>query len=208
MRAFLISIFGFLTSWWGLWLMAALDSTMVFFLPFGVDIAVIILASRFRKLFWLYPILASGGSICGAAATYYIGRRLGAAGLEHFVSKKRLIGFRRRIEDKGAVALAVLDLIPPPFPFTACILVAGALKVSTPLFFLTLGVTRLLRFGAEAVLAYFYGRQIINWLESDIVEYIGIGLFAVAVIGSTVTIVQLVRNSRAHRGPSQPKRAA
>jgi membrane protein DedA with SNARE-associated domain len=199
MRAFLITIFSFLLSWWGLWLLAALDSTMVLFLPLGVDIAVIILASRTRALFWLYPILASAGSLCGAAITFYIGRRLGEAGLERFVPKKQLVRFRHRIEDKGAVALAVLDMIPPPFPFTACILIAGALKVSTPLFFVTLGATRLLRFGGEAVLAYFYGRQIINWLESDIVTYIGTGLFAVAVIGTAISIVELVHKTRAHR---------
>src|SRR5262245_53961369 len=163
MRSFLITIFGFLMSWWGLWLLAALDSTMVFFLPLGIDIAVIILASHSHTLFWLYPILATGGSLCGAAVTFYVGRKLGAAGLEHFVPKQQLVRFRRRIEEKGAIALAILDLIPPPFPFTACILVAGALKVSTTLFFVTLGVTRLMRFGAEAVLAYFYGRQIISW---------------------------------------------
>ncbi len=82
------------------------------------------------------------GSLCGAAVTFYIGRRLGEPGLEHFVSKGRLDSIRRQIEDKGAIALAVLDLIPPPFPFTACILAAGALEVSTPLFFLTLEATR------------------------------------------------------------------
>src|SRR4051794_11714497 len=119
MRGFFVGIFGALMSWWGIWLIAAFDSSMVFFLPLAVDIGVIILSSRTRELFWLYPILASAGSICGAAITYYIGRRIGEAGLEHFVSRNRLNGFRRRIEDKGAVALAVLDLIPPPFPFTA-----------------------------------------------------------------------------------------
>lgn len=208
MRGFLISIFGSLMSWWGLWLIAALDSTMVFFLPLAVDIAVIILASRSHALFWFYPILASLGSLCGTAVTYYIGRRLGEAGLEHFVSKGRLHSVRRRIEDKGAIALAVLDLIPPPFPFTACILAAGALKVSTPLFFITLGLTRLLRFGLEAVLAYFYGPQIIAWLQSDTFEYIGVFLFAVAVLGTTISIIQIIRKTRAHRTPSRLRPAA
>ena len=207
MRGFFVAIFGGLLSWWGLWLIAALDSTMVFFLPLAVDIAVVILASRSRQLFWLYPILASAGSICGAAITYYIGRRLGEAGLEHYVSKNRLAGFRRRIEEKGAVALAVLDLIPPPFPFTACILAAGALKVDTILFFVTLFLTRLLRFGVEAILAYFYGRQIISWLKSDIVEYIGTALFAAAIIGTIVTIIQLARKKRARRGRSKQRAA-
>ena len=181
---------------------------MVFFLPLSVDIAVIILASRSRELFWLYPILASGGSLCGAAITFYIGRRLGEAGLEHFVPKGRLESIRRRIEDKGAVALAVLDLIPPPFPFTACILAAGALRVSTFLFFLTLGLARLLRFGVEALLAYYYGPQIIGWLQSDTFEYIGIFLFAVAVLGTAITTVQLIRSTRAHRRPSRQRHAA
>src|SRR5438552_1011666 len=121
------------------------------FLPLAVDIGVVILVSRSRELFWAVPDFGILRSLCGAAITYYIGRRLGETGLEPFVSKKRLAGLRRRIEDKGAVALAVLDLIPPPVPFTACILAAGALKVSTPLFFITLGMTRLLRFGVEAV---------------------------------------------------------
>ena len=201
MRGFFATIFGGLLSWWGLWLIAALDSTMVFFLPLAVDIAVVILASRSRELFWLYPILASAGSLCGAALTYYIGRRVGEAGLERYVPKKRLAGFRRRIEEKGAVALPILDLIPPPFPFTACVLAAGALKVDTWLFFVTLFLTRVLRFGAEAVLAYFYGPKIIGWLESDIFEYIGTALFAAAAIGTIVTAIQLVRKSRARGGP-------
>jgi membrane protein YqaA with SNARE-associated domain len=182
---------------------------MIFFLPLAVDIAVVVLTSRTRELFWLYPILASAGSLCGAAITYYVGRQLGEAGLEHFVSRRRLTGFRRRIEDKGAVALAVLDLLPPPFPFTACVLAAGALRVSTALFFITLFVTRLLRFGVEAVLAYFYGPQIIRWLKSDIVEYIGVGLFAVAVIGTVITIVHVIRNTGAHhRRPGRRGRRA
>src|ERR1700722_6334478 len=112
MRGLFITVFGALLSGWGLWLMAALDSSMVFFLPLAVDFAVIILASRSHKLFWIYPLLASGGSLCGAAVTYYIGRRLGEPGLEHFVSRIQLTDIRNRIEEKGAVGLAVLDLVP------------------------------------------------------------------------------------------------
>jgi membrane protein YqaA with SNARE-associated domain len=196
MHGFFVAIFSSLLSGWGLCLIAALDSTMVFFLPLAVDIAVVILASRTRELFWLYPIIASAGSLCGAAVTFYIGRRIGEAGLERFVHKNRLNAVRSRIEEKGAVALAVLDLLPPPFPFTACVLAAGALKVDTAIFFVTLGLTRLLRFGGEAVLAYFYGRHIIRWLRSETVEYIGIAIFAVAIIGSVITTIQLIRKTR------------
>ena len=208
MRAFFVTLFGSLLSWWGLWLIAALDASMIFFLPLAVDIAVVILTSRSRQFFWLYPMLATAGTLCGAAITYGIGRRLGEAGLERFIPKNRLAGVRSRVEEKGAVALAALNLIPPPFPFTACVLAAGALKVDVPLFFITLGLTRLLRFGGEAVLAFFYGRQIIRWLRSDTVEYIGIALFAITVIGSAVTAIQLLRKSRAHGNNKRGTRAA
>jgi membrane protein YqaA with SNARE-associated domain len=207
MRAFLIAIFGGLMNWWGLWLIAALDSTMLFFLPFAVDIAVIVLASRARGMFWVYPIIASAGSLCGAAVTYYIGYRIGDAELERFVSSGRLSRVRKKLRTKGAVAIAALDLVPPPFPFTAFILAAGALEISGYRFFFWLFVTRLLRFGAEAVLAFFYGRQIIGWFNSQTFEYIAWFLFVVAVIGTTLATIQVIRSTRAGRGPSRSRAA-
>ena len=203
MRAFFIAILGGLLNWWGLWLIAALDSTMLFFLPLAVDIAVIIVASRAHQMFWGYSVIAAGGSVCGAAVTYYIGRRLGDAELERFVSPGRLAKVRKKITSKGAIAIAVLDLVPPPFPFTAFILAAGALKVSAYRFFFWLGIMRLLRFGAEGVLAYFYGRQIIYWFKTDTFEYIATFLFAVAALGTGLAIFQVIRTTSGRRASSR-----
>lgn len=203
MRAFLISIFGGLMHWWGLGLIGALDSTMLFFLPLAVDIAVIILASRAHELFWVYPIIATLGSLCGAAVTYYIGYRVGDPELERFVSPGRLARLRKKVRSKGAIAIAVLDLVPPPFPFTAFILVAGALEVSAYRFFFWLGMTRLLRFGSEGVLAFFYGHQIIYWFNTDTFEYIATFLFVVAVLGTALATIQVIRSTRGSREPSR-----
>src|SRR5881398_4221498 len=99
-----------------------------------------------RETWWIVPLLASLGSVAGAALTFWMGKKIGEKGLDRWVTdERRLDRIRRRIRDKGAIALAVLDLIPPPFPFTACILAAGALEVSTPLFFITLFWTRVVR---------------------------------------------------------------
>lgn len=54
---------------WGVAVLAALDSSLVFFMPFGVDALVIYLAARDEALFWLYPLLATAGSLAGAAVT-------------------------------------------------------------------------------------------------------------------------------------------
>jgi len=199
MRAFLIGIFSGLINSWGLWLIAGLDSTMLFFLPLAVDIAVIVLSSRAHEMFWVYPIIAAGGSLCGAAITYYIGYRIGDPELGRFVSPGRLARVRKKIRSKGAVAIALLDLVPPPFPFTAFILAAGALEISAYRFFFWLFITRLLRFGAEGVLAFFYGRQIIRWFNSQMFEYIATFLIAVAVLGTTLATIQVIRSTRGGR---------
>ena len=98
MRTFLIGIFGSLMNWWGIWLIAAMDSTMVFFLPLAVDIAVI-------------------------------------------------------------------------------------------------------------VLAFFYGRQIIRWFQSDTFEYIAYFLFGAAMLGTTLAVIQLIRSTR-RTGHKTRRRAA
>ena len=62
-----------MTIWIALaYLLAAVDATMVFFLPFGVDTLVIYLAARNGMWFWLYPLLATAGSLTGAAVTFWV----------------------------------------------------------------------------------------------------------------------------------------
>ncbi len=207
MRSLLTAIFGSIFSWWGLTLISFLDSSVFFFLPLAIDLGVIVMTARTRELFWAYAVLATVGSVCGSALTFYMGRWLGETGLSHFVPERRLKQLHGRIKDKGAVAAALTTLAPPPFPFTAFVLAAGALEVSPRPFFITLGPARLLRFGAEAVLAYFYGRHIAAWLESDIAKGIGIGLLVLMLVGSTITIIHGVRRARAHQA-SRSRRAA
>jgi len=184
----------------GVFVLAALDSTVFFSVPFGIDAAVIILAARNQAIVWLVPILAAVGSMAGAALTFWMGVKIGDTGLERYVPERRLQRVRNRIERSGAVALAVADLIPPPFPFTAVVLAAGALEVSPALFFGTLLATRLVRFGVEAVLAIRFGQQIIAWGESDLVQNV---IFTLIVIAAALTVFGIVRLVRSRRPASR-----
>jgi anaerobic selenocysteine-containing dehydrogenase/membrane protein YqaA with SNARE-associated domain len=123
-------LFGFFLSTWGVAVLAALDSSIVFSLPFAIDAAVIILAAQHRDLFWLYPLIVVPASLGGAAITYWIGWKIGEEGLHRFVPRRRLDRVHNRVRHSGAFALAALDLIPPPFPFTPIVLAAGALDVA------------------------------------------------------------------------------
>lgn len=193
------SFFGFFLTWWGAFLMAALDSTMLFFVPFGIDTLVIYLSARNSELFWIYPVLATAGSVTGAAVTYWIGQKVGEVGLERLVPERRLRRVRARIGDSGAIAMAVPALLPPPFPLTPFVLTCGALKIDWWRFFLTFSLARLLRFGGEGALARVYGRGILAVLQSERFQMVIIGFIVVALVGTVASGIMLWRSTRDKR---------
>jgi membrane protein YqaA with SNARE-associated domain len=193
------SFFAFFLTWWGAFLLGALDTSMLFFLPFGIDAVVIFLAARDRDLFWVYPILATSGSAAGAAITFWLGQKAGEHGLERMLPSRRLERMRCKVRDRGAIAMALPALLPPPFPLTPFILTCGALSVDRTRFFLTFSAMRLLRFGIEAALAVRYGRGILRVLQSDGFRVVIIAFVVLALIGTTVSAVLLWRSTHAGR---------
>ena len=191
--------FVFFLTWWGAYLLGALDATMLFFLPFGVDALVIYLAARDGMLFWLYPLLATAGSVTGAAVTFWVGHKLGEIGLERFVPARRLERFRGRVQKRGAAAMASAALLPPPFPLTPFVLTCGALEVDRRIFLGTFAAMRLLRFGGEAALARVYGRGVLRIIESNSFQMVVVGFIVVALIGTTLSAIMLWRSTRVPR---------
>jgi membrane protein YqaA with SNARE-associated domain len=196
MRAFFASIFAYFLSPFGLLALAALDMSMLFFLPFAVDAGVIILTARRPDAAVLYVGMATAGSLIGGAITFWIGRRAGEHGLERFVSARRLDHIKGRVRRSGAIAFALPAMMPPPFPLTPFVLTCGALAVSKTRFFITLGIVRLVRFAVEATLAVIYGQRILSWMKSDLFQAIVIGFTIVAVVATVAGIWTLIRQSR------------
>ena len=191
--------FHFFLSWWGAYLLAALDATMVFFLPFGVDALVIYLAARNGMWFWLYPLLATAGSVTGTAVTFWVGQKIGEIGLERIVPERQLARLRNRLQKRGAVAMAFAAILPPPFPLTPFVLTCGALEVDRWIFFGTFAAVRLLRFGSEAALARVYGRGVLRLIESQGFQHVIEGFIVIALIGTLVSAVMLWRQTRTPR---------
>jgi membrane protein YqaA with SNARE-associated domain len=180
----------------GLVVFAALDSTLFFSLPFGIDGAVIIAAAHGGSITWAIPFLATVGSTGGAALTFWMGAKVGEHSLERHVSAARLNRARRLVKKGGAAAIALLDLIPPPFPFSPFVLAAGALKVHAPTLFGILVVCRIARFGLEVYLANRFGRTVLSWIESNTFRDVVFVFIALAVAASIFSVVKLVRSSR------------
>jgi len=196
MKTLFNSLLGYFLTPGGLVLMGALDSSLVFFLPLGIDFVVIILTARKPELFWMYALLATVGSVIGAAVTFWLGRKVGEHGLERLIKPSRLKRIEQRVGRRAAVSIAALAIIPPPFPFTAFVLTSGACRLNAWHFFLTLAGVRLLRFSIESALAARYGRSLLSYMESDTFT-IAVGvLAAVAIIGTIVSAITVYRSTR------------
>jgi len=180
----------------GLFLMSALDSSFLV-LPFGNDLLLIALVSRNREsLIWIaYVIVSAIGSVVGVFFVDLVMRKAGETGLERFVSRKRIEKLKAKLEHKGGITVFVATLIPPPFPFTPVVMTASALQSPRGKLLIAVFLGRLVRFGVEAVLALYFGRQLIAFIDSDVVTYIVYALIGIAVILSTLSLLRWLKRN-------------
>lgn len=204
MRSLIESLLGYFLTPWGLVLLAALDSSLVFFLPLGIDFVVVILSAQTPEQFWLHALLAAAGSVIGAAGTFWIGRKVGEHGLSRVISPSRLKRIEARVRNRAAVGAGALAAIPPPFPFTAFIVAGGALGARPLTFLLTVAGARLVRFGVEAALAARVGRRILAWMDSTVFEVVVGVLVALAIAGTIASAVAIARSTRGRPAERRP----
>jgi membrane protein YqaA with SNARE-associated domain len=178
----------------GLFLMSALDSSFLV-LPFGNDLLLIALVSSNREsLIWIaYVIVSAVGSVLGVFVIDLLMRKAGEKGLERFVSERKVERWKKKLENKLGITVFVATLLPPPFPFTPVIMTASALQCSRLKLLIAVFVGRLIRFTAEAILALYFGRQMITYINSDVVAYFVYALIAAAVILSTLSLLRWLR---------------
>jgi membrane protein YqaA with SNARE-associated domain len=178
----------------GLFLMSALDSSFLV-LPFGNDLLLIALVSSSRGgLGWIgYAVVSAIGSVVGVFIVDLIMRKTGEKGLERFVSANRIGKMKAKLENKAGATVFIATLIPPPFPFTPAVMTASALQSPRGKLLLAVFLGRLLRFGIEAVLALYFGRQVIAFINSDVVTYIVYVMVAVAIVLSTLSLIKWLK---------------
>lgn len=180
----------------GLFLMSALDSSFLV-LPFGNDLLLIALVSSNREsLTWIgYVLVSAIGSVLGVFVIDLLIRKTGEKGLERFLSQKKIEQLKSRIENKAGVTVFLATLIPPPFPFTPAVMTASALQCPKAKLLGAVFVGRLVRFGLVALLALYFGRQVIAFINSDIVSYVVYALIAIAIVGSTLSLMRWLKRN-------------
>jgi membrane protein YqaA with SNARE-associated domain len=167
----------------GLFVLALLDSVFVP-LPGGVDAVMILLSTTRPALFPLYAAGATLGSLIGCLILYFISRRAGRSALSRF-SEKKQARVRELIERYDMLAILVVTLLPPPFPFKLFIISTGVFRFSLTRFIIAIAVGRAFRFLLEGYLAAHYGAHAKEIL-AQYYPYIGLGLAALLIIGFVV----------------------
>ncbi len=186
----------------GLILLGALDSSFLV-LPFGNDLLLIALVSNNRSGLMAIAYVAASviGSMIGISLVDSLMRKTGEKGLDRFVGKKKRERLKARLETKGWLTVFLATLLPPPFPFTAVLMTASALQTPRRAVFSAAVTGRLLRFSIEAVLAIYFGRRVVAFLNSPIVEYIVYALIVLAAVFSAMSVIKWLKRPHLKEQP-------
>ena len=181
----------------GLLLLGILDSSFLF-APLGNDLLVVALSAHYHSvaLMFYYAAMSTIGSVLGCLLVDVTLRTAGEHGLEKHLSARRISYLKDKVEHNAAWALIVASIAPPPFPFTPFIMAAAAFQYPRKKMLAITGAARMVRFTALGALALLFGRRILQWAQSDIVQGILIALIAICVVGSVISVVGWIRRSR------------
>ena len=168
----------------GLFFIGFLDSSFLSF-PEVNDLLLVLMVTEHPSRMALYAGAATLGSLAGCLALYYVGRKGGDAFVRRRFSSgtvDRTLGIIRR---NGVLAILIPSLLPPPAPFKIFVLLAGVAGISPARFTSAILLGRGTRYFGEWLLALWYGKQAMVFIEQHGTE-VGlaiVGLIAVGVLG-------------------------
>lgn len=171
----------------GLVLVAFLDSSFIS-LPQVNDLLIVLMVAERPQAWFLYATAATVGSILGCLVMYGLARKGGEAVMRRYLSAGRVERGMASFQRWGLLAVLVPALLPPPAPFKVFILLAGVAKVPVLSFVAAVALGRGVRYYGEALLARWYGRQAMTFLEQH-ARPVSLALVAVIVVGAVAWVV-------------------
>src|SRR5881409_3418084 len=85
----------------GLFVLAFLDSTILFYMPFALDTILILLISHHKEWCPFYVAIALAGSLAGATLTYWMVRKMSEEVLEKHVPRQKFNRIKKKMTEKG-----------------------------------------------------------------------------------------------------------
>jgi len=178
-------------------------------IPGSTDILILVLGAHGENP-WLLAPIAIVGSLIGAWTTWKAGKKGGEAMLERYISKGLASRIKHWVKNHGILSVCLAALLPPPIPLLPFLLAAGAFGVTRRQLFISVGIARTLRYGAESALSLIYGHRMIRWFDhylagwSSVILYTFLGLLVAAIVFG---IWKYRRDQRSARIPSREARA-
>jgi membrane protein YqaA with SNARE-associated domain len=158
----------------GLFLLAFLDSSFLS-IPGGNDLLVILLsAGQGWSQMIYYACMTTMGSVIGCSLLYFLGTR-GGGFVERRMHRREIKRLHRLYQSRGALALIIPAILPPPTPFKVFVLAAGVFQVPFHKFVFSVFVGRGLRYLMWGTLAVLY-EEGAQYLLKDRFYIVGIGL--------------------------------
>lgn len=180
---------------WGVGIISIIDSSSV---PLPMDLIIAGYAWNDRRHFYIYPIVAAIGSAIGALLPFLLGRAGGEIFLLKRIDRKRFESLRDRFERQEFVALLVPSMLPPPTPWKLFVFAAGVFEMRTLYFMLAVFLGRLVRFGVEALLTFYYGPQILNVVAKAATRHVVLVLTTLAILVGLI-VLWAVRKNKSKR---------
>jgi membrane protein YqaA with SNARE-associated domain len=168
-------------------LIGALDSSLLS-LPEINDYLVIARCFSHPRAVIFFPLFASMGSALGCLLLYTILQRGGLAVLHKRFKIEHIQRVERHYARFGILALAVPALLPPPMPFKIFVATAGALQFPRRRFLVTILVARSLRYYTEGVLAVYYGRRVLQFIQDNGLVIVT-AVFAICLAGLVIYLL-------------------
>src|SRR5256714_117760 len=166
-------------------LVGALDSSLLS-LPEINDYLVIARCYSHPRAVIFFPMFASTGSVLGCLLLYTILQRGGLAVLHKRFKLEHIQRVERAYARFGILALAIPALLPPPMPFKIFVATAGALQFPRRRFLITILLARSLRYYTEGVLAVYYGKRVLQFLQDHGLIIVTAGLVLLLPAFSTI----------------------
>lgn len=185
----------------GLFALTLLDVSFLF-IPLGPDLLLVAMVARDHNMAPFYALLAAAGSVAGCAIIDPVSRKEGEKGLGRLLSGCRVQSITKRVRKSTPWALSVASLMPPPFPFTPIIIAASALQYPRRKLLTVVGIARLARYMAEALLALYFGHQLVEISKSKGLELAVICIIVISLVGSAITAYKWVEKRKRHEKPA------
>ena len=163
---------------WGVGAAALLDSSSS---PIPMDALLAVYVWNDKAHFWIYCLLAAGGSAIGGLVPYGLGRAGGELFLLKRVNRERFERMRTRFENQEFLAMLIPSMLPPPTPWKAFVFAAGVFEMRVAPFMLAVFCGRMVRWLALSLLVLKLGPGAVEVVEHH-------ALTAAAVVGGLAAV--------------------